>query len=313
MIDLVQVVSQIKDTVNMEHLRDKDVASNGWHLYELSNCKPIKVWINEEGEIKFKGSLPYFWQGHNFFYSLEDCKNTLEYISNTIQVDVFSGECALLEYGHVIPIKYPVMELLKHHIKIPRFKPQLYDYGKFFNGRNRKVKCYDAAKRLKQMTSVAIRDSLVAKGLFDPSQFYLKFENHYKNPHHHLNDGRLLTMEIVVSDPFQTILKNDLYNTYDMIRKTGRIEMPKTKKDLSSSEVVLIAFNELCEEANIDPIQYLKLKINAFGSILSIHDKKSRKRQICKLQKKLVPSENSIYDISKDLAKILEIDSSFIA
>ena len=71
MIDYIDITKYFENkvTINFAHLQLEATYNSGWKKYVLKGCTHLEVWINQQlSLVRIKGSIPYFFQGHNFIF-----------------------------------------------------------------------------------------------------------------------------------------------------------------------------------------------------------------------------------------------------
>ncbi|HEY3372614.1 MAG TPA: hypothetical protein VGK10_17300 [Prolixibacteraceae bacterium] len=149
---------------------------------------------------------------------------------------------------------------------------------------------------------------IIQQAGWDPKDYLTKFEVHYKKPHISLNNGKGIILSDILVPSFERILKADLYNQYQRIKKMKSIEISTTKKDLSSGNIILLALAEMAINEGNDLKSLIHNYIKAIpDEVLSSEDKKARRKQIKTMLTKVHSSESSDFDISEQLAEALKL------
>ena len=305
-LDFIQIAKPIesKDTINFQYLEKNAMYKNA-ERYIFDRCTKIEVWyIKDLQQIKIKGSLPYWIKGHNYYSSLAEWKEALDYMGGCLGINLYSGIVEKLEFGTIKEIPFTVKSFLKNHIKIKGMESRDFFRGQTITGKQfenpaLKVKLYDVNRNIKNKLSKAIQEDLRLFHGWDKNKPYIKLENHYKKPEA-LNNGRFLYLADMLSNDFQNRLKEDLINTYKSIMKTGNSIIPNKKADINAGTLPLLVLKELEEIHNFKTEDLIKQKIQDIPEeILSISDKKARQRIIKENLKKITLSGKSEFDISK--------------
>ncbi len=290
-----------KDKLCFDYLQ-KDAVFNGATRYYFDRCRKIQVWHMEElNQIKIKGSIPYFINGHNFYSSNDDWMEGINYIQGCLNINLFTGLVDCFEYGTIQDIPFDESQFLQHHIKakgmqsIPYLKGNKIT-GKTFNSPTLKIKLYDVSRNIKTKLSKDIREHLSSVYGWEKEKHYIKLENHYKKPHIHFK--RNVILNELFEPEFQKELQYDLLNSYNMIAKSGNASLPKNKADINAGTIPLLILKELETVYNFNTEDLIKSKLKTIPEeVFSKSDRKARLRTIKGNLNKIVCS-NSSYDIS---------------
>jgi len=311
MIDYTEITKHLyKDNLCFDYLQPEASYKSGWNNYFLKGCKEMQVWYNESNNLlNVKGSLPYYWQKHNFSFDRKSLQESINDISSRLKVNLWEAELSKFEYGSIIEVQAKPEELIRHHIKIKGMETRSNNPDtKVFNGTIQSLKLYDAGRNIKNKLDKAIRSLLSNNYGYDQGKHYLKIENHYKKPYKALNSGiRILVNDLLIPE-FNQKCKNDLLSQYRNIMKTESILIPKDKKSLSAGNIILLAFKETESLFNINAEERINSMLKAIPEeILNQNDKKARKRQIREMLKKISdPGESILAGNGYDLYAILE-------
>lgn len=293
-----------KDKLNFDKLVWRGVYANGSNRYELSNgFQPLQVFVNENTNLlSLDGSLPYYWQGHNFSFSNQAFYNSIETIESLMWVSLLDAKVIAFEYGKMLKVERPPKEYLSRHGNLVGYKKTTYTDGIQFSDNVSRIKLYDAGKRLKTTSAKNIIGSLKAVG-FDSKANYLRFETHYLKPQ--IKFKQEITVEQLFSNDFQETLCIDLGDIYQKIDKMKQSKIPTDKKILNSSTIPILCLKEVAEMCGLDAkvilFNYLK-KIDVFDK----NDRKNRKRQLTENLKKIHDSQVQVfeYDLTPKLKSL---------
>ena len=283
----------------------------------LKGCKEMEVWHNEFNNLlKVKGSLPYYWQKHNFSFDREALQESIQDISGRLKINLWEAELSRFEYGSIIEVLAKPEELIRHHLKIKGMQTRsINPDAKVFEGIIQSLKLYDAGRNMKYKLDKAIRSQISQAYGYDQGKQYLKIENHYKKPYTVLNKGiRILVNDLLIPEFLQKC-KADLLYQYRNIMKTEAILIPKDKKALSAGNIILLAFKEAEGLFNINAEEMINSLLKAIPEeILNQNDKKARKRQIREMLKKISDSGGGIrsgneYDLYSTLEEKLMLEN----
>jgi len=311
MIDYTEITKHLhKDKPCFDHLQYEAGYSSGWNKFLLKGCKEMEVWHNESNNLlKVKGSLPYYWQKHNFTFDRDSLRDSIQDISERLKLNLWEAELSKFEYGSIIEVGAKPEELIRHHIKSKGMQTRsINPDAKVFEGIIQSLKLYDAGRNMKNKLDKAIRSHISQAYGYDQGKQYLKIENHYKKPYTALNKGiRILVNDLLIPEFYQKC-KVDLLNQYRNIMKTESLLIPKDKKALSAGNIILLAFKEAEGLFNINAEEMINSLLKAIPEeILNQNDKKARKRQIREMLKKISDSGGGIRAKNEyDLYSILE-------
>lgn len=271
------------------------------------NHKPIKFILNEStGEMTIEGNMGFFWNGHNLSFPYSEFSNAIDYLSDLLNNDILKMK--LLEFDHSALVKLDQCpeSIINNHLSINGHKTWEEKEGKYFKKpKVQLVRMYDATKRIKQIYPPAERNAILLQSGLQDFNNLLRFEKKILNPHAYFKSQ--LTVDDILKPEFISQLNIDLIDTYKSIMKTGLIQTPKNKKDLSCSNIQLIVIKEMGLIHHFDFDKLVKEKIKQIPeSILTKDDKKARSRQYKANVKKITALDNSQYDISEALANSLK-------
>jgi len=270
----------------------------------------MEVWHNESNNLlKVKGSIPYYWQKHNFSFDRKCLQESIQDISERLKINLWEAELSKFEYGSIIEVLSRPDELIRHHIKSKGMKTRsINPDAKYFEGIIQSLKLYDAGRNIKNKLDKAIRSHLSQAYGYDQGKHYLKVENHYKKPYKVLNSGISIQVNDLLIPEFIQKCNADLLCQYQNIMKTESIPIPKDKKALSAGNIILLAFKEAEGLFNINAEEMINSLLKAIPEeILNQNDKKARKRQIREMLKKISDPGGEIRPGNEyDLYSILE-------
>ena len=312
-LDYIEITKFLgKDTINTHYLKQEAIYS-GVNRYSLEGCRKIEIWhYLNSNQVKIKGSLPYFINGHNYFSTLEDWKEAFDYIQGCLCVNLYSGLVEKFEFGTIQEIPFPEATFIRNHIKVKGMESKPYmkgniPTGKEFVSPSLKIKVYDVSRNIKNKVDKATREELTRVWGWDKAKHYIKIENHYKKPEACF--GSHIYLNEIISQEFQRILQLDLISKYSSIMKTGNVKIPIEKKNVNAGTIPLFVLKDLEKVYNFNTEELLNSKIKEIpDNILSPEDKKARRKIIRENWKKITSRGVSEYDISELLqAKIKPI------
>ena len=320
MIDyLSATLFECKDTPNFGHLQmESKQFSSGWEIFSLQGCEKLKIWWKPQLQmLRLDGSIPYCWQGNDFSCSSADVVEAINDIKGLLHVDLWKASLNAFEYGVIIPTELRPKEYILHHSAKNQEhltqEEKAKDKGNFrwWSDRNASLKMYDAGRNIKNKQSFNRQKALQSLG-WNPDDNFLKWEAHYLKPES-LNKGVALHLYDLANPKWQATIKEDLYLQYQRLIPMKNVIIPKDKKDLSTADILALAISE--ESINQghpleDVKKLLYAKINSVpDEVLTIADKKARKRQIKQLLDKIQESPESKWDLSANIQEALEIES----
>lgn len=318
MIDYISATTSFdgKGTTFLPHLCYPDaVFSSGWKKYYLNGCEKMALWLHPVHQmLRLEGSVPYYWQGNNFTFNQDDFRDAINHISSFLKVDWWKAEMNAFEYGVIMEVSMKPKEYITHHHSKSnehlRLTEKEKDGGKYRNwsDSNVKLKMYDAGRNI-QMKQGESRKEIIRNAGWNESGDFLKWEAHYLKPEF-LNKGAALHMFDLMNQDWQNTFNEDLYTQYQRLIPMKNIILPSDKKDLSTADIltIMLAEQSLNEGMPLEALRrVLYARINAVpDEVLSVADKKARKRQISSLLMKLKESPESKWDLSKQIQEAIE-------
>lgn len=316
MIDYIQATKHLgsKDKLFLGHLEHEAQYSSGWNKYRLQGCEKIEIYWNPENSmLRLKGSIMYYWQGHNFSYNKEGFLKAIEHINRILNVNLWDSIIQAFEYGIIMEVNHKPKEYIKRHNAAQSEKLIMNEKGKdkgnfrWWTDSNVSLKMYDASKNILMKQGHEKRAIIEEEG-WNPEGYFLKWEAHYLKPEI-LNHGKGLILANLTNPQWENIFKEDLYTQYKRLIPMKTIITPTNKKDLGTSSLILLtmAESEINNGATLQEVKKMLYdKINMIpDSILSKTDKDSRKRQIKTIIDKIKESPESSWDLSKELEETL--------
>lgn len=286
--------------------------NNGRKKYELAGCRKLALYVDETaGRIKIEGSLPYYYQGHNFCFSRDNLALSIRDIETLLNIDITSAEIDCIEYGTIIEVERKPIEYIKHHhpavckpnkklIAKPSEKAAIWEDGK-----SGALKMYDAGYNIKCKQN-RIMQRLIKEEGWNPKSNYLKWEVHNNRPASLLG-GKVLWLADLFREEVQMAMKEDLLFQYQRLKPMRSIETPLNKKDLKADTIALSYAVEvgLNNGKSVEEIKSeLYDKINALP--LSAKDKDNRKARIKKLLSRLKEASISEWDLYEKIRASIE-------
>lgn len=291
----------------------------GKRKYELKGCNGfgIEVWWQEDGSfVRIKGSIMYYWQGHNLTYSTNDFAQAINFIGAELQVNLWDAIVDTLEYFAILPVDAQPKDYISHHAAAPKesltqavnekYKGHFtmwQDAGKI------DLKMYDADKNARCKQPKSVRQALQDSGQYNFEQYHLKFEARYLRPEL-LNQLKGVRLADLLNPQWQDRFREDLYLQYQRLVPMKTLVTPTDKKNLTTADYILQELVEggLNNGSTIEGIKKrLYSRINSTSSaVLTKEDKKARKRRIKALLDRLQEEPESKWDLSKQLEEALK-------
>lgn len=307
MIDYIYATKHLcyKDTFSKDHLQLEATYISGWNRYSLQGCKELEVSINDNLNImKIKGSIAYYYQGHNFVFDNQNFVEAIEYIAKLLKCNLWDSEINEFEFGTIIQVDSKPKEYIQRHRETKGLTmneiPKSKGCFRYYEDKYVSLKMYDSGKNIKHKQGLTMRKIIEDAG-WNPESNYLKWEVHYKKPHLSLNKGVGLVLSDLVNPKWCNRFKLDLLEQYKRLIPMKSIQLPNDKKECSSAD---IAIQELAEIEINDGYTIPEIKKNLYNRInnyskelLSDNDKKARKRQLKNLLDRLRFEDKSKWDL----------------
>jgi hypothetical protein len=324
MIDFVRIIKPLtsKDTLNLFNLKRLRISEeSGFTYYSIQGCKPLQL-RQKEGYFELSGSLPYFWQGHNFSFSGEAFCESINYLSTLLGVGLWDSALSEFEWGVIVEVDRRPNDYILHHSLSSNYISKFYenskpqDKGNFkwweSRAHNEILKLYDATYNINKKQYITQRDKIKVFGYKEDTN-YLKFEVHYLHPERITLPNKPLGVNMLLADlanpEITQLLDNQLINYYkSILTPMKNLIEPTEKKDLQSIDIVLTTLVEdrISKGKTITEIRKeLYDRINR-STILSVEDKKSRKRQISTHLARLKEAEKSDWDLTEKIEEEME-------
>lgn len=319
MIDYIQATKPLsdKDKPTFRNCQLEAEYSSGWKKYWLQGCEKLEIWHNPTLDlIRLQGSIMYYWQGHNFTYERSSFVDAIRQVIRLLNIELWDGMLEVFEYGVVIPVEKKPKEYIKRHSAIPSEKLTMNEKGKdkgsfrWWTDKDVSLKLYDAGKNILMKQGLQRRGILTEAG-WAPEDSLLKWEAHYLKPEM-LNHGKGLLLANLMNPSWEDVFKEDLYLQYKRLVPMRTLITPTSKKNLSTSDIVMLALAEAQMNAG-ESLQEVKRmlydRINGIPEVvLSKADKDSRKRQVKALVDKIKESPESEWDLSEKILDALKAE-----
>lgn len=324
MIDYIDITKHLdyKDNINWGHLKEevRYIETNAIR-YSLNGCKMLEIWYYPiSANLRLKGSIMYYYQGHNFIFEKRGFVEAIKHIGNLLHCNLWDADVEAFEFGAILEVSKKPKFYIQNHREKPKAKLLLNEIPKhkgtfrWWNDSLVKLKMYDAGKNIKIKQGLSMQQILQNEG-WNPQGNYLKWEVHYKKPHLLFNNGKVIQLADLVNPRWEEIFKADLLAQYNRLTATKTLMPSSDRKDYSTTDVAIQELAEL-KINNGYTIKEIKKelysRINSIPQdILSDSDKKARKREIKKAIDKLNESDVSEWDLHDILyQKIYAIDST---
>lgn len=320
MIDYISITKHLnKDSPFLGHCNQTASFSSGLQCYHVQGCEKLRLlWNPTISLLSIAGSIMYFWQGHNFTCYKGEFVEAVDYLQELLQVGLWDSVLEAFEFGAIMEVEHkPALYIKNHHARegvrlTENEKGQDKGSFKWWEDSTEKLKLYDARKNIIQKQGLQ-RRKIIEQAGWNPESQYLKFETKFRKPAL-LNSGSDLMLEELLNPNRYNELKMILQRQYELLEPMKTLVLPKDKKQLTSADIVLLAYVEgFINAFGGSPSEAQKAlykRINLIpDEILSKADKDSRKRQIKALFAKVQESEASQWDLTDKLAAALASDN----
>ena len=215
MVDFIEATKQLKpkDKPFLGHLQAEAAYQSGWDKYLLKGCKNMEIWHNEPAAlIRIKGSLAYFFQGHNFSFTNRQFVEATNYVNDILHLNCYDSMVDIFEYGQILEVEDLPRNFIRNHRERPKSGLLQYenpkDRGNFkrWESPEIRLKMYNAGKNIKQKQGLEMQELIQAEG-WNPEGNFLKWEAHYKKPEALLNNGRGIMLADLVNPNFNKIFR----------------------------------------------------------------------------------------------------------
>jgi hypothetical protein len=316
MIDFVSAtISGCKDTINFSHLvLVSESFKYNRTYYAIDGCEEMQlIIIRNTGDIRLKGSVPYYYQGNNFTFDRKKFVQAIDYINTITNIDFWQSDLDEFEYGVIMEVPTTPRNYIIHHTA-KRGEKLLQnergrDKGKFrwWEDKTLSLKLYDAGRNIKAKQSEN-RKQVIRNAGWDDNKEYIKFEIHYKQPHLYLNKGRAMKLYCLANPEWEDRLKEDLFEQYQRLYPYKDITVPTDKKLFGTPNIYAHTLTELAINMDYSPEDVKGLlydTINNANPTLSKSDKDARKREVSKIQGTLLTPTESQWDLRNYLQEAI--------
>ena len=275
MFDYIEFSKKVSD----DYFDDSKI--NGYNEL-IDNYSPMKVSYNKEKNIlTIKGSLAYFFQGHNFWFEKKDFEKAINRMSELLGVDLYDAEVNIIEYGTVVTPNFSMEDFIKNHLKTRGYEENTYgSRGKSYirSDKSYTLKFYSLWANIdnsKNKVNSEIRE-ILKRSCFGREHNPMRYEIH-GNPQKILKRGKVYVSDLL-SEEFEEQLKEMLLKKYRQIKKWEPLRIQGTQR----CDSVVIALALLSEKDNryqekiMALIDTLKIKKDAKLSRKTFFRKKFR-------------------------------------
>lgn len=315
MLDYIAITKYLigKDTPNLANLQWKAAYCSGAERYAVEGCERLEAIYNEQAKmLKVQGSVPYYFQGHNFSCDKETFVEAIDYLQVQMQVSLWDAIVDEVEVGAIIQVKRSPREYIQnHHAKRAAHlleNAKAKDRGRFKwwepAGGGDALKMYDAGRNILSKQGAKRREIIQEAG-WNANAEYIKIEAHIRHAER-VNGGAALFLEDCVNGEKYGLLRARLQELYTLLEPMRTLAIPTDKKHLRTQDLLARALAEeymnnhncSCDEAR----KALFERINSMSEeTLTKADKDARKRQIRAIFDKMQEAAQSEYDLKDAL------------
>ena len=295
MIDYIRIDYHFtdKDTPNLQDFQGVSPDKYGWKRIELQGFAPIAIGLNERsGILRVKGSIMYFFQGHNFTFSRDGFIEVVEVVGDRFNINLWDGCVEELEVAVIVEVDRPPLSYIKNHWEPNGWWGSTYKTTRYFvKGKALKkenaelyLRMYDVGKNLRyKCRGMDLQEIGLISG-----KYYLKFEIHYNKPHKSLKRGGILRLRDVFTRQMQEGLKGDIRAYYGQLRRNYVVIPPNDRKTFDTSMIfavyglgkavnsgqsILEAKKDICDMINQNPAFTKEDKANRRRGVKKVMDK----------------------------------------
>ncbi len=319
MLDYIAITKYFgsKDKPNFANCQWLADYSGGGERYAVEGCEKLEaIWNGGTHLLKIRGSVPYFFQGHNFACDKDTFVEAVDYLQARLQAGLWDADIDAVEVGTIFEVSRRPRDYIKNHYARPKAhlledsRPR--DKGNFKyweqSGGGDSLKMYDAGRNIIMKQSLKRREVIQMAG-WNPDAQYMKIEAHIRHPER-VNGGKAFTLEDCVDPAKYELLRGRLREMYELLEPMRTLETPTDKRNLRTADLLAIALaEEYMNNHNCSPEEARKAlfeRINAIDNeTLTKADKDARKRQIRSIFAKLGEAAQSEFDLKEQLASSL--------
>lgn len=315
MLDGVKLRQKLEGrTPNFDRLTKKATYhESGWEYYTIHGYHSFDMelrWNPIYGVLEIWGNPFYFQQGHNFTADTKTFQEAIKSIERIIEIDLQEATVTQIEYGKTFEVDQKPSLYISGHLENDNLCMWEKDCDRgairHFDDDKEKIhlKLYDVGKNIKEKHKKSTRH-LVKEAGWKEDHNYIRFEVVYKSPEL-LNNQIPILYKDLFTDKMLNIFNEDLYCQYNRITKKQTLDIPNTKKELGTGNIILHVLAEYLLGQGVNLKKTLFAKINSFpDTLLSPVDKSARKREINKLLGGMKTSVISFFDLSSKLESSL--------
>lgn len=323
MLDYIAISKpfEYKDTPNLSNLQMSGVDyERGVEYFKIDGCERLAVsWSEQARILRLKGSLPYYFQGHNFSFDKQTFEEAVDYLQGRLGAGLWDASLDAVEMGVIFEVeRRPKVYIRNYHAKegaafleneLARSKGN-FKYWEESGGDS--LKMYDAGRNIKMKQGWRRREVIEQAG-WNPDRDYMKIEAHIRKPEQ-MNGGRPFLLEDCLEPAKYGLLRARLRELYNQIEAMKTLETPTDKKNLTTQDLLALAYvEEYMNAHDCSPDEAKKRlyeRINAVEDrTLTSDDKKARKRQINALFGKMKVAETSEYELGGKLEEALAAEA----
>ena len=260
----------------------------------------MKVSYNKKEQIlTIRGSLPYFIQGHNFWFDLNSARKAVNRLEELLNVDLHDAEVKIMEYGVVVMTSFSIQEFIDNHIFTKGYKEEIYmERGKNYvrNDKSYTIKFYSLWANIDNSWNKVTSETrkMLENSRCCRANNPMRYEIH-GNPKKVLECGKVFVSEML-SKNFEDKCKETLLKKYKQIKKWERLNISGMKK-LDTSKIALTLLSEKdnrFQEGLLKMVDRTKAKE---------YSKRSRKTHIKELCRK-IPHEKCSFSIESLIREV---------
>lgn len=248
MFDYIEMELHAPDGYKNKHVLNGAISN-------VSEKSMLVKYNKQTKKLNVKGNLPYFMQGHNFWFSKDDTEKAIILLSNKLEVDLFCAEVKILEYGVVVSPSFTMNEFIETHLKTKGYKRSIWEEETLYytkTGKKYKLKFYDIWANInnsRNKVSRQVRETL-EKGIYSRKTLPMRYEVH-GNPKYYTNQESIYVSDILAPQ-FEVKCQEFLLTEYRKINKWERLKVDGMSKfDAIQLEMVLLSEKDYNYQENI--------------------------------------------------------------
>lgn len=262
----------------------------------------LKVNYNENKQVlSIKGSLPYFVQGHNFFFDLNGVKTAINMVSKLLDVDLYDAEVKIIEYGVVVCPKFGIDDFTSSHLSTRGYNRDVYEKGGMLYRRKDKaykLKFYSLWANIDDTENKISKENrrMLECSHLGRRNNPMRYEIH-GNPRKILNCNKVMVSDIVTEE-FENKCKAVLLKRYRQLKKRERLSLTNMYR-LDSLKIVLALLSEYC-------YTYQDEIIRMIDRTEAKEDAKKMRRTFFRQKFRSIPHEKCNYSIEELIVEALD-------